>query len=413
LGKPRSDKKKKIPVPEKLKNQKLRKYVNKCVEFKFAGVDMRLLLSHALFSSFEVDDGTVLLLKTIAQRIEFDGISNVKDIGSGVGVIGIALKKKYPNLDLTFTDRDALALDFTAENCNMNGIKDFSLRNELGIENAGEKFDFIVSNIPAKIGDNAFKDLVQRSVVSLTERGICSVVIIKPFAETIKNAILDNDGSIVYEESTSRHAVFHFKALKPGLNCDSDFFAAFRRGAHSFKYGDHSYTLNTVYNLPDFDVMGYTSQIVLNMSNDLDIAGTCLFWNPVHGHIPVNIAKRFGGKIDKIILGSRDLLQLMITKENLLKQNYDMNKVVCEHVPFVSDTKTKADNIFILPDVTPFSPWETDLREDLNDLISDNGNIVIAEENSNINRILDGNKLLKFVRKEKIRGFSCLLMQKR
>ena len=73
--------------------------VNKIVPFRFMGEDLRLALSHALFSSFDVDAGSKLLLKTLAQRVDLGTVGSVLDVGCGVGVLGLSLKKKKPDID--------------------------------------------------------------------------------------------------------------------------------------------------------------------------------------------------------------------------------------------------------------------------------------------------------------------------
>jgi ornithine cyclodeaminase/alanine dehydrogenase-like protein (mu-crystallin family) len=64
-------------------------YVNKSVPFKFNGAELKLDLSHALFSSFDVDRGTKLLLKAAARDPVLARARRVLDEGCGVGVIGL------------------------------------------------------------------------------------------------------------------------------------------------------------------------------------------------------------------------------------------------------------------------------------------------------------------------------------
>ena len=87
-----------------------------------------------------------------------------------------------------------------------------------------------------------------------------------------------------------------------------------------------SYQLKAVYNLPDFNTLGYQSLLALEILKNEKINGSCLFWNPLQGHIPVIISKFFPS-ITEIFLGSRDLLQLKITKENLILNKIDPEKI--------------------------------------------------------------------------------------
>ena len=55
--------------------------INKTVAFRYKGKELEFDLSHALFSSFDVDAGTRLLLKEVAQDPVLDAASLVLDAG--------------------------------------------------------------------------------------------------------------------------------------------------------------------------------------------------------------------------------------------------------------------------------------------------------------------------------------------
>jgi 16S rRNA G1207 methylase RsmC len=139
-------------------------YVNKTTRLKFQGLDLEFLLSHALFSSFEVDAGTKLLLKTLAQRVDLDSVRTVLDEGTGTGVIGVAIGARYPEANVLCRDRDALALAFTEANWRLATGSDpkadagpnLRFRTEGGLLGLGledRNFDLVASNVPAKAGN--------------------------------------------------------------------------------------------------------------------------------------------------------------------------------------------------------------------------------------------------------------------
>ena len=97
-----------MSVPESL--------INKRVPFSFMGERLFFDLSRALFSSFKVDDGSRLLLKSLARHGALEKRSSVEDVGCGVGVLGLALKKRFPGVNLRASDRDALAVEMTRHN---------------------------------------------------------------------------------------------------------------------------------------------------------------------------------------------------------------------------------------------------------------------------------------------------------
>ena len=82
------------------------RYVHKIVPFRFRGQDMTFELSHALFSSFDVDAGSRLLLKLVGKYVRPETVSSIVDIGSGVGVLGIACARGFPGATLSMRDRE-------------------------------------------------------------------------------------------------------------------------------------------------------------------------------------------------------------------------------------------------------------------------------------------------------------------
>jgi len=155
--------------------------VNKTVTFKFSGAELRFDLSHALFSSFDIDQGTRLLLKAIARDPVLARARRILDSGCGTGIIGLAIAKAFPEAEVIMRDRDSLAVAFSERNRLLNRLKGRSAwtdpetgalrtavaapRAELGLlsdflrsDGAGDPrsstapFDFVVSNLPAKAG---------------------------------------------------------------------------------------------------------------------------------------------------------------------------------------------------------------------------------------------------------------------
>ncbi|MDZ4277535.1 MAG: methyltransferase, partial [Dehalococcoidia bacterium] len=83
-------------------------YFHKIVPLRHEGGLLRLRVSQALFSSYEVDTGTRFLLRSLA-GIE---AGSVLDLGCGYGPIGLALKQSAPARTVHMVDRDALAVHY-------------------------------------------------------------------------------------------------------------------------------------------------------------------------------------------------------------------------------------------------------------------------------------------------------------
>lgn len=127
-------------------------YFKKELAYKFEGDYLRFDIGHTLFSTFDVDKGSDVLLR----YIKVTKPSTILDIGCGCGIIGIVLSKKYPKAKVTSLDRDLLAVRYTNINALKNATPNVQALGSVGIEAIGDqKFDLIVSNVPAKIGDEA------------------------------------------------------------------------------------------------------------------------------------------------------------------------------------------------------------------------------------------------------------------
>jgi len=395
-------KKDKLFLPKKLADEKIALLINKIIDFTFFGEKLTFYLSHALFSSFDVDAGTKLLLKTIAKKINFGSMVKVKDIGAGTGIIGICLKKRFPHIEVTFTDRDMLALDFTKINCELNNINDYNISGELGIECTAEEYDFIASNIPAKMGDKGFDDLLKKMLSSLKPMGICAIVVIKPLEEKIRAMLNGNNAHICFEEEGNAHWVCHFKASPDYAKTQAaNVLEPYLRGNLIFDFLGHSCKLRTVFNLPDFDTLGYQSELLLKLIEKENIGGICLFWNPLQGHIPVIAGRMFSGKITRYILASRDLLQLRISQDNLEANGISHDSISIYHVSFISDVNEPVHNCFILPDIIPMADSYAVVLKDLQA-----SNIYISDKSSNIFRLLDSHQSCRCVKKIKKNGFT-------
>jgi 16S rRNA G1207 methylase RsmC len=139
-------------------------YFKKGIPYSCRGQSFTFDVAHTLFSSFEVDDGTDLLLRTI----DVPPPGAILDIGCGAGVIGVVLGRLFPEAAITMLDVNLLAVRYARHNAAANGVERAVVLGSVGLEAAPEgPFDLIVSNIPAKIGDDAIE---QEFVLAPLER---------------------------------------------------------------------------------------------------------------------------------------------------------------------------------------------------------------------------------------------------
>lgn len=127
-------------------------YFKKEITYKFADTEFRFDIANTLFSTFDLDHGTDILIRAIMPSSP----KTILDLGCGYGPLGIMLAKVNPNAKVYMVDRDLLAVRYAAYNIKRNNVPNAAVLGSLGVEQVKDKtFDLIVANIPAKIGDDA------------------------------------------------------------------------------------------------------------------------------------------------------------------------------------------------------------------------------------------------------------------
>jgi SAM-dependent methyltransferase len=394
----------------------LERYVNRTVRYAFFGEELSFALSHALFSSYTVDQGTTLLLKTVAKRIDLPSISSVLDVGCGVGVIGICLARKAPHLKILMQDRDALALVFSKENGRRNGIANAEYSCALALWGLGErKFDLIASNWPAKAGPAVLADFCRRAPRYLTKDGVAAVVIVHTLAESMERLLRECGHRIQHAERTAEHAVFHFRAGPADASpAGGDEFAPYLRTRRSFRPYGVAYELATVYGLPDFDDVGFQTAALLDMLREETPSGNLLFWNPGQGHAPAFLLGR-RGEVSGATLCSRDMLELEASRRNL--ESLGAMPPVCRAVPTESDLGNVAavsrfDMLCALPHPVPGVRWQEDLLRSASRLLVPEGRLCVAGTSTEMGRFLDHLSGFRLKKQHRQRGFRAAMLHR-
>ena len=376
---------------------------------------MTFFLSMGLFSSFDIDAGTRLLLKTLAKKAALSQVSSAVDTGCGTGVIGISLKKKYPGMAMLFQDRDALAAAYTRENCRINGVDPDKVEEALlleGLEPASQ--DLIVSNIPAKAGEKVLKDFFSYAGSFLKEGGRIAVVIVDPLKEAAQEALDKAGCRILHKESTKMHTVFHFDG---GLPFPGEDFTRYIRHSDEFDLTEETYFLETVYNLPDFDQLSYATRIAGELLRHTSFSGKALFWNAGQGHIPVWMARRPSNHLKEIHLASRDILQNRITGYNLKKAGYQ-GEVVSHQLPGEPWLKSLAEEEqfqFIYFSLDPITrvKWQDSFAETLDAILQKGKYCYINGRSSDLSLLVKQLYGYHFREDNRFKGNRGILLQKK
>ncbi|MDR1446361.1 MAG: methyltransferase [Treponema sp.] len=184
------------------------------MEFNFA-------LSRELFSSAEIDTGTVLLLKVFSEELDKGllrelqnrkGPLHILDAGSGCGVIGICAARALEGIDVRTisTDRDELAGIFTGYNARQNGLGSENLSTHTStLFNGDRDRDLILCNIPAKAGKPVLEDFIRRACPH--SEALAFIVAVKPLADFTRSTIAAAEAEILRETAGPGHTVFVFR----------------------------------------------------------------------------------------------------------------------------------------------------------------------------------------------------------
>jgi predicted O-methyltransferase YrrM len=307
--------------------------VNKTVDLRFRGSDIRLDLSHALFSSFDVDVGTKLLFKAIGRDEALLTARRILDAGCGVGVIGLAVAASLPDATVTLRDRDLLAVAFSERNRRRNKLA--NARVEAGLIGAGRgggPWDYILSNVPAKAGAPVIRAFLAESRAALEVGGHLAIVVVKPLVGEIEAALGEAGFEIVAMERGSMHRAYVARRLPargkvaPMVTAFPDdplAEGAFDPTAYLRGEGEHrligkEYRARGFWGLPDFDTIGWPQLAATELLSRFATgspAREVLVVNPGVGHAALWISLALAP--ERIAFASRDLLSLVAARENL------------------------------------------------------------------------------------------------
>lgn len=332
--------------------------VNKTVPFKFNGAELRFDLSHGLFSSFDVDVGTRLLLKTVARDPRLAAARKVLDAGCGVGIIGLAAAKAFPEAELSLRDRDSLAVAFSERNRLANKLRGVSAHSDpltgdrrearpaprigwglLADGADGGPYDYILSNLPAKAGAPVLKAFFAAagdgSHSLLAPGGRLAVVIVHTLAEAAEGWI-DAAGLVVVDRARgSMHRAYVLETegrdsaaspakgwlphgQGPEFPLEGLDLRPYARTEGRFELGRARYSARGFWGLPEFDTPSFGSVAAAELCERVltgSLVREILLINPGVGHLALWALKRLGAT--GFSAASRDLLSLGACAANL------------------------------------------------------------------------------------------------
>lgn len=146
------------------------KKVDVCIN----GINYYFYTDNGVFSKGELDFGTELLLKTF--EYNYPQEKTLLDIGCGCGPIGIYASKLGFDVDMCDINKRAIHLS-------MKGLNEQKLKANVfesdAYENIHEKYDYIVSNPPIRIGKQKLYEMVMNAKEHLNDDGKLWLVVRK------------------------------------------------------------------------------------------------------------------------------------------------------------------------------------------------------------------------------------------
>lgn len=144
---------------------------------------MEFFTTWGLFSPRVIDEGSRLLLEVTKVNID----DHILDLGCGYGPLGLTLAKQAQDGSTLLVDKDFVAVDYSNKNIQLNQLKNTHAMLSNGFDQIRErKFDLIVSNIPAKVGNEMLWLFLHDAYRQLNPGGRLVVVTISGLSKFMK-----------------------------------------------------------------------------------------------------------------------------------------------------------------------------------------------------------------------------------
>ena len=118
------------------------------ISFRFSGFIIPLITDNGVFCKSEVDFGSYVLLKTIKEEPLGD---HILDLGCGYGVIGVTVKKMFPDAEMLMVDVNPRAVELAVLNAQKNSVE-AEVRVSDIFGNVTETLSDILTNPPIRAG---------------------------------------------------------------------------------------------------------------------------------------------------------------------------------------------------------------------------------------------------------------------
>jgi 16S rRNA G1207 methylase RsmC len=146
-----------LPRPSAAAYRALGPYARGRLLEKALGQTLSLDVPWDVFSSQRIDEGTLLLL----DHLPAGEPRSLLDLGCGYGALGLPVAARWPKARCLLIDRDLLAVAAAAHNARGLQLDNVEVRPGLGYRDVRERFDWVLCNVPARIGAPAIRYFFQ------------------------------------------------------------------------------------------------------------------------------------------------------------------------------------------------------------------------------------------------------------
>lgn len=142
------------------------------VPYTFHGHSLSFTCISGVFGSEKLDSASLLLL----EHAKIENGWHVLDLGCGIGVLGISIKKAFPDCSVVLTDVNGRALKTAQENAAQNTVAVEIFKSDRYAALQGKQFDTIITNPPHHAGRQLVYDIIQEGFLHLHTGGYLQLV---------------------------------------------------------------------------------------------------------------------------------------------------------------------------------------------------------------------------------------------
>lgn len=185
--------------------QKIRQDIR--FDAKLCGHPLTFTSTWGIFSPREIDEGTELLLR----YLKIEPTDDCFDLGCGYGPIGLTMAKLAPQGKVVMVDKDFMAVEYSNRNAQLNQIENAHAMCSNAFQHvpAGQQFDVIVSNVPAKVGKEMMTIMLHDAYARLKPNGQIYLVTINGLRDYMKRNLKEVFGNYNKLKQGKNYTISH------------------------------------------------------------------------------------------------------------------------------------------------------------------------------------------------------------